>query len=404
MGRLYNRNVLLGVTGGIAAYKSAQLIRDLQEAGATVRVVMTRGATEFITPLTLQALSGHPVHLELLDADAEAGMGHIELARWADLVLVAPATADCLSRLALGRADDLLTTLCLATPAPLMVAPAMNQGMWKDPATTANLETLASRGIHIAGPAEGSQACGDVGPGRMLEPAGIVTAAQSLFAAGQLDGLRLTVTAGPTREALDPVRYISNHSSGKMGFAIARAAAEAGAQTTLISGPVALETPESVNRIEVCSASEMYDAALAGMGQCDIFVGCAAVADYRPAERQPQKIKKGQETMQLELVRNPDIIAAVAAHGQRPFTVGFAAETQDVLDYARSKMLKKGLDMIVANDVAREDAGFNSDRNAATILWPDGSFEVPLTTKGELARRLIEIIAGQRQQRDGKVA
>jgi phosphopantothenoylcysteine decarboxylase/phosphopantothenate--cysteine ligase len=344
------------------------------------------------------------VHQELLDADAEAGMGHIELARWADLVLVAPATADCLSRLALGRADDLLTTLCLATPAPLMVAPAMNQQMWKDPATAANLETLASRGIHIAGPAEGSQACGDVGPGRMLEPADIDVAAQALFAAGLLDGLRVTVTAGPTREALDPVRYISNHSSGKMGFAIARAAAEAGALTTLISGPVALETPKSVNRVEVSSAMEMYDAALAQMGQCDIFVGCAAVADYRPAERQPQKIKKGQETMQLELVRNPDIIAAVAAQNQRPFTVGFAAETQDVLDYARSKMHKKGLDMIVANDVAREDAGFNSDRNAATILWPDGSLEVPLTTKGELARRLIDTIASQRRQQAGKVA
>ena len=404
MGRLYNRNVLLGVTGGIAAYKSAQLVRDLQEAGATVRVVMTRGATEFITPLTLQALSGQPVHQELLDADAEAGMGHIELARWADLVLVAPATADFISRLALGRADDLLTTLCLATPAPLLVAPAMNQGMWRDPATAANIETLSGRGIHMTGPSEGSQACGDVGPGRMQEPAAIVEAAQALFAAGQLDGLRVTVTAGPTRESLDPVRYISNHSSGKMGFAIARAAAEAGARTTLVSGPVALETPESVNRIEVTSALQMYDAALAQVGQCDIFIGCAAVADYRPAESQPQKIKKGQETMQLELVRNPDIIAAVAAHSQRPFTVGFAAETQDVLDYARSKMHKKRLDMIVANDVGRDDAGFNSDSNAATILWTDGSLEVPLTTKGELARQLVDTIAGQWRLRAGKVA
>ena len=402
MGRLYNRNVLLGVTGGIAAYKSAQLIRDLREAGAAVRVVMTHGATEFITPLTLQALSGQPVHLELLDAEAEAGMGHIELARWADLVLVAPATADFLSRLAQGRADDLLTTLCLATPAPLLVAPAMNQGMWRDAATGANIELLASRGVHITGPSEGSQACGDVGPGRLQEPAEIVAAAQGLFAAGVLDGLRVTVTAGPTREALDPVRYISNHSSGKMGFAIARAAAEAGALTTLISGPVALETPESVNRIEVTSAVEMYDTALAQMGQCDIFVGCAAVADYRPAQSQLQKIKKGQETMQLELVRNPDIIAAVAAHSQRPFTVGFAAETQDVLEYARNKMQDKQLDMIVANDVARDDAGFNSDQNAATLLWADGCLEVPLTTKSELARQLVETIAGRWRQGKGK--
>ncbi len=404
MGRLYNRNVLLGVTGGIAAYKSAQLIRDLREAGASVRVVMTHGATEFITPLTLQALSGQPVHLELLDAEAEAGMGHIELARWADLVLVAPATADFLSRLAQGRADDLLTTLCLATPAPLLVAPAMNQGMWRDQATGANIDVLTSRGVHITGPSEGSQACGDVGPGRLQEPADIVAAAQGLFAAGQLDGLQVTVTAGPTREALDPVRYISNHSSGKMGFAIARAAAEAGALTTLISGPVALETPESVNRIEVTSAMEMYDVAMAQMGQCDVFVGCAAVADYRPAQSQPQKIKKGQETMQLELVRNPDIIAAVAAHKQRPFTVGFAAETQDVLEYARNKMHNKGLDMIVANDVARDDAGFNSDQNAATLLWAEGSLDVPLTTKGELARQLVDTIAGQWRQRTGKVA
>lgn len=402
MGRLYNRNVLLGVTGGIAAYKSAQLIRDLREAGASVRVVMTHGATEFITPLTLQALSGQPVHMELLDAEAEAGMGHIELARWADLVLVAPATADFLSRLAQGRADDLLTTLCLATPAPLLVAPAMNQGMWRDAATGANIELLASRGVHITGPSDGSQACGDVGPGRLQEPAEIVAAAQGLFAAGALDGLQLTVTAGPTREALDPVRYISNHSSGKMGFAIARAAAEAGALTTLISGPVALETPESVNRIEVTSALEMYDMALAQLGQCDIFVGCAAVADYRPAQTQPQKIKKGQETMQLELVRNPDIIAAVAAHSQRPFTVGFAAETQDVLEYARKKMHHKHLDMIVANDVARDDAGFNSDQNAATLLWADGSLEVPLTTKGELARQLVDTIAGRWRQGKGK--
>jgi phosphopantothenoylcysteine decarboxylase/phosphopantothenate--cysteine ligase len=404
MGRLYNRNVVLGVTGGIAAYKSAQLVRDLQEAGAAVRVVMTHAATEFITPLTLQALSGNPVHRELLDADAEAGMGHIELARWADLVIVAPATADFLSRLAHGRADDLLTTLCLATAAPLLVAPAMNQGMWQDPATASNLELLASRGIHVTGPAEGSQACGDVGPGRMQEPADIATAAQALFASGLLDGLQVTVTAGPTREALDPVRYISNHSSGKMGFAVARAAAEAGAKTTLISGPVDLPTPESVNRIEVVSAHNMYDATMGQMGACDIFIGCAAVADYRPAAAQPQKIKKGAEAMQLELVRNPDIIAAVAASDQRPFSVGFAAETENVVEYARKKLRDKQLDMIVANDVSRPEAGFNSDSNAATILWPDGSEDIPLTGKGQMARLLIEAIATQWHRRAGKVA
>ncbi|MEP5765811.1 MAG: bifunctional phosphopantothenoylcysteine decarboxylase/phosphopantothenate--cysteine ligase CoaBC [Halieaceae bacterium] len=398
MGQLYNRNVLLGVTGGIAAYKSAQLIRDLQEAGASVRVVMTQGAREFITPLTLQALSGNPVHMELLDSEAEAGMGHIELARWADLVLVAPATADFISRLAQGRADDLLTTLCLATAAPLLIAPAMNQGMWRDPATADNIATLEARNITLVGPAEGSQACGDVGPGRMEEPAGIVARAQSLFSSGMLDGLRVCVTAGPTREALDPVRYISNHSSGKMGYAIARAAADAGALTTLLSGPVALATPENVNRIEAISAQNMYDAAMQQLGACDIFIACAAVADYRPVLAQEQKIKKGEQSMQLELVRNPDIVAAIAASEQRPFTVGFAAETQDVLEYAEQKMKNKGLDMIVANDVSSPDAGFNSDQNAATILWDGGSESIDLTSKDQLARILIEKIAVRRSQ------
>ncbi len=395
MGQLFNRNVLLGVTGGIAAYKSAQLVRDLQTAGATVRVVMTRGAGEFITPLTLQALSGNPVHQDLLDTEAEAGMGHIELARWADLVVIAPATADFLSRLAQGRADDLLSTLCLATAAPMLVAPAMNQGMWRDPATVDNIELLRERGIAMVGPAEGVQACGDIGPGRMEEPATIVAAAQSTFDTGLLDGLQVTVTAGPTREALDPVRYISNHSSGKMGFAIARAAADAGAQTTLISGPVNLATPDRVQRIDVVSAQEMHQAAIAGLGNCHIFIGCAAVADYRPASISTQKIKKGAETTTISLVRNPDIIAAVATHQQRPFTVGFAAETQDVEAYALGKLESKNLDMIVANDVASDQAGFNSDNNAATILWPKGRQLVELTSKQQVARILIETIASQ---------
>jgi phosphopantothenoylcysteine decarboxylase/phosphopantothenate--cysteine ligase len=397
MGQLYNRNVVLGVTGGIAAYKSAQLVRDLQEAGAQVRVVMTHGATEFITPLTLQALSGNPVHLDLLDTEAEAGMGHIELARWADLVLIAPATADFISRLAQGRADDLLATLCLATAAPLLVAPAMNQGMWRDPATVANVGLLNDRGIALAGPAEGSQACGDVGPGRMEEPAGIVAAAASLFDSGLLDGQRVTITAGPTREALDPVRYISNHSSGKMGFAIARAAVDAGALTTLISGPVALATPDGVQRVDVTSAQEMYDASIAQLQQCDIFIGCAAVADYRPAHSAQQKIKKNADTMHVELVRNPDIISAVATHPERPFTVGFAAETQNLESYALAKLENKKLDMIVANDVSGSEGGFNSEQNSATILWPGGKTEVKLTAKQQLARILVETIAARCQ-------
>jgi phosphopantothenoylcysteine decarboxylase/phosphopantothenate--cysteine ligase len=395
MGQLFNRNVLLGVTGGIAAYKSAQIVRDLQTAGANVRVVMTRGGREFITPLTLQALSGNPVHLDLLDTEAEAGMGHIELARWADLVVVAPASADFISRLAQGRADDLLSTLCLATVAPLLLAPAMNQGMWRDSATAANIKLLQERGIAMLGPADGSQACGDIGPGRMEEPASIVARARGMFDTGLLDGLRVTVTAGPTREALDPVRYISNHSSGKMGFAIARAAADAGARTTLISGPVYLESPDRVRRIDVISAQDMHTAALSALDECDIFIGCAAVADYRPAASAVQKIKKSAQSMDLTLVRNPDIIAAVAAHQQRPFTVGFAAETQDVENYALEKLQHKKLDMIVANDVSGDHAGFNSENNAATILWQGGRREIDLTTKHLLARILIEVIALQ---------
>lgn len=395
MGQLFNRQVVLGITGGIAAYKSALLVRELQERGAIVRVVMTRGATEFITPLTLQALSGYPVHQELLDDEAEAAMGHIELARWADLVLIAPATADFLARLAGGRADDLLTTLCLATAAPVMVAPAMNQGMWKDPATAANIALLQQRGIKLADPAHGSQACGDVGPGRMREPALIAEDASSMFSYGLMDGLKLTITAGPTREALDPVRYISNHSSGKMGYAIARAAADAGAVTTLISGPVNLQTPERVRRVDVVSAQDMLQAALEEAAECNIFIACAAVADYRPATVAEQKIKKSGEHIQLELVRNPDIVATIAGRSTRPFTVGFAAETNDLENYARTKLKSKNLDMIVANDVGNSESGFNSDNNAALILWPGGSTEVALTSKGQLARILVEAIAAR---------
>ena len=393
MAHLFNRNVLLGVTGGIAAYKSAELIRQLQEQGANVRVIMTQGAMEFITPLTLQALSGNPVHTQLLDAEAEQGMGHIELARWADLLLIAPATADVLARLVAGRADDLLTTAALATAAPLLVAPAMNQQMWLDPATTDNIATLSRRGVHLVGPASGEQACGDIGPGRMEQPAVIVAAAASLFQNGLLAGKRVVITAGPTREALDPVRYISNHSSGKMGYALARAATEAGASTTIISGPVSLDVPDKVRRLSVESATQMLDQSLALLKECDIFIACAAVADYRPATKEQQKIKKGPEQVTLQLVRNPDIVTAVAESENRPCTVGFAAETNDVLSYARAKMQRKGLDMIVANDVSDPSIGFNSEHNAATVLWSGGEQALPRASKDSIARHIIELIA-----------
>jgi phosphopantothenoylcysteine decarboxylase/phosphopantothenate--cysteine ligase len=393
MGHLFNRNVLLGVTGGIAAYKSAELVRQFQTQGARVRVIMTRGAMEFITPLTMQALSGHPVHTELLDEEAEQGMGHIELARWADLLVVAPATADVIARLAAGRADDLLTTTVLATAAPVLLAPAMNQQMWRDPATETNVETLSQRGIHIVGPAAGEQACGDVGPGRMEEPAIIAATAAGLFDTRALEGKRVVITAGPTREALDPVRYLSNHSSGKMGYALARAAVEAGAVTTLVSGPVNLEVPEGVNAVPVESALEMHEKCLSLLAECDIFIACAAVADYRPSEQSSQKIKKTSGKMSLTLVRNPDIVSAVAAAENRPFTVGFAAETNSVLDYARDKMRRKNLDMIVANDVADRDIGFSSDHNAVTAIWPGGEKGIPKASKDAVARQLIGLIA-----------
>lgn len=400
MAHLFNRNVLLGVSGGIAAYKSAELVRQLQERGANVRVVMTHGAQEFITALTLQALSGHPVSTDLLDTEAEQAMGHIELARWADLLLIAPATADLLARLAAGRADDLLTTVALATPAPVLIAPAMNQQMWRDPATTANVATLRERGVHMVGPAEGIQACGDTGLGRMEEPAAIAEAAAALFASGLLAGRRVVVTAGPTREALDPVRYISNHSSGKMGYALARAAAEAGAITTLVSGPVQLDTPDHVTRIDVTSAEDMLRESLQLLPECDIFIACAAVADYRPVSVQEQKIKKGAGEMSLQLVRNPDIVATVAAHAQRPFTVGFAAETEKVLEHARDKLARKDLDMIVANNVANTAIGFNSDYNAVTVISAHGEQSLPQASKATLAQQIIALIAPNLPQHD----
>ncbi|HAD64076.1 MAG TPA: bifunctional phosphopantothenoylcysteine decarboxylase/phosphopantothenate--cysteine ligase CoaBC [Alcanivorax sp.] len=394
MQRLVNKRILLGVTGGIAAYKSADLVRRLQDAGAEVRVVMTQGACEFITPLTMQALSGHPVHTDLLDPRAEAAMGHIELARWADLVLIAPASADFLARLAYGHGNDLLATLCLATGAPVAVAPAMNQQMWADQATQKNQLILQEKGIHIFGPGAGSQACGEVGPGRMQDPAEIIQQAAEVFDYELLTGKHLVITAGPTREPIDPVRYLTNKSSGKMGFALAQAAAEAGARVTLIAGPVALDTPNRVNRIDVVRAEDMYEASLKAVEEgCDIFIATAAVADYRPTVTADHKIKKSTEEIHLTLVKNPDIIAAVASHAKRPFTVGFAAETQDVIEYAQGKLKSKKLDMIATNDVSGTNVGFNSDNNALTVIWPGGHKVLPLASKAQIAKQLIELIA-----------
>ncbi|MDP2547151.1 bifunctional phosphopantothenoylcysteine decarboxylase/phosphopantothenate--cysteine ligase CoaBC [Oceanobacter sp. 4_MG-2023] len=396
--QLANKRILLGISGGIAAYKSAELVRTLTKAGATVRVIMTAGAMEFITPLTLQALSGNPVHHALLDETAEAGMGHIELARWADTILIAPASADLIARLAAGMGDDLLTTVCLASSAPLCLAPAMNQQMWAAATTKNNLSTLARlRGDALAlfGPGSGAQACGDIGLGRMLEPEAIAQQLADRFVSGTLAGKQVVITAGPTREALDPVRYISNHSSGKMGYALAQAALEAGAQVTLISGPVSLPVPERIALVPVTSAADMLTASLATLGQCDVFIASAAVADYRPAAVAEQKIKKAGDEIQLTLVKNPDIIATVAHHPQRPFSVGFAAETHDVDSYARDKLERKNLDMIIANDVSRQDIGFGAENNAVTLYSRHGTTEFDVMNKTLLARQLIAAIAQQ---------
>ncbi len=395
--QLSNKRIVLGVTGGIAAYKSAELIRLLTKQGADVRVVMTSAACEFITPLTLQALSHNPVHLDLLDTRAEAAMGHIELARWADLVLVAPATADFIARLAGGHADDLLTTLCLATNAPICLAPAMNQGMWRDAVTQQNCEELEERNIQLFGPDEGSQACGDIGPGRMLEPEQIAAKTAELFSMDILTGLKVLITAGGTREDIDPVRYICNHSSGKMGYALAEASAAAGASVTLISGPVQLATPERVERIDVISARDMHQSVHDRLAGVDIFIGCAAVSDYRPAEVAGEKIKKdpenGSEVLEIKLVRNPDIIASVTALDQPPFVVGFAAETHNVLGYATDKLRRKKLDLVVANDIGDREIGFGSDCNEVTVIGKEFEEPLPRASKTVVARQLLQIIA-----------
>lgn len=392
MGILSNKKVLLGVTGGIAAYKSADLVRRLREQGATVRVVMTRSAHEFITPLTLGALSGHAVHTELLDAGQESTMGHIDLARWSDVILVAPASANCLARMAHGCADDLLSTLCLAADVPILVAPAMNHVMWANPATRANMELLAARGVVQLGPGVGEQACGETGTGRMLEPHELVQKLAGLFAGGQLAGLHVMITAGPTREPIDPVRYISNRSSGRMGYAIARAAAEAGAEVTLISGPVALPAPAQVRCIPVGTALEMRDAVLAAIARTDIFIAAAAVADYRSTGVSGQKIKKSRDTIELALEKNPDILGEVAARPQPPFTVGFAAETERLQEHAQDKLTRKRVDMIAANDVSAEQA-FDREDNALEVYWQGGSVSLQRAGKDKLARQLVALVA-----------
>jgi phosphopantothenoylcysteine decarboxylase/phosphopantothenate--cysteine ligase len=397
MKTLVNKNILLGVTGGIAAYKSAEIVRRLQDHGADVRVVMTAAAQEFITPLTMQALSGNPVHTDLLNTAAEAGMSHIEQARWADLILVAPATADFIARLVQGQANDLLTTLCSASNAPICLAPAMNQAMWSNSANQANLRILQELDIQCFGPAEGVQACGDVGLGRMLEPEEIAQLTAKQFKTQALTGMRVVITAGPTREAIDPVRYISNHSSGKMGYSLAIAARDAGAKVLLISGPTNLDRPDHCEVVAVESAQEMYDISIDACEGCDIFIAAAAVADYRPAAISTQKIKKqNQDNMTIDLIKNPDIVSAVAHLEKKPFTVGFAAETQNVVDYARGKLQRKKLDMVIANDVSRNDIGFNSDDNAVSIVWADRVEELSLQSKAILARTLIDRIAASK--------
>ncbi|AMF98101.1 bifunctional phosphopantothenoylcysteine decarboxylase/phosphopantothenate--cysteine ligase CoaBC [Vibrio harveyi] len=393
MQTLAGKKILLGISGGIAAYKCAELTRRLIERGAQVQVVMTKAAKEFITPLTMQAVSGRPVSDSLLDPAAEASMGHIELAKWADLVLLAPATADLIARMSAGMGNDLLTTLVLATDSPIAVSPAMNQQMYRNVATQENIATLARRGMHIWGPAAGEQACGDIGPGRMLEPMQLVGLCEQFFQPKLLAGKSVLITAGPTREAIDPVRYISNHSSGKMGFALANAAAQLGAKVTLISGPVSLNTPAGVERINVASAQEMHTAVTTHAPNHDAFISCAAVADYRPENVASQKLKKTEnnDQMTINMVKNPDIVATVAnMTEQRPFTVGFAAETNDVATYARGKLVKKNLDMICANDVSVEGQGFNSNDNAITLFWSQGELALALESKEALSFKILE--------------
>ncbi len=390
------KHILLGVTGGIAAYKSAELVRRLREAGAEVRVVLTRAGAEFVTPLTFQALSGQTVFDGSPEKTApESAMEHIELARWADAILVAPATAHTLARLSHGLADDLLTTICLASDAPLAVAPAMNRRMWNNKITQSNIDRLRTCGVHLFGPAEGEQACGEWGTGRMLEPEVLIQRLAGLFKTPLLAGLRIVVTAGPTLEDIDPVRYLGNRSSGKMGYAVASAAVGAGAEVVLVSGVTSLARPDGVAFVKVRSAGEMHNEVMRRMTNCDIFIAAAAVADYRPAARIDRKIKKNDAPLALELVPNPDILAEVARLANGPFCVGFAAETERLAEHAEAKRVAKGVDMIAANQVGRPGIGFESDENALEVFWSGGRATLPRSSKTEVAHRLIELI-GQR--------
>jgi len=398
MSNLANKNIILGVTGGIAAYKSADLVRRLRDAGAVVRVVMTAAATEFVTPMTFQALSGETVHTDLFDLQAEAAMGHIELARWADHILIAPASANTLAKLSWGQADNLLTTLCLASKAPIAVAPAMNHIMWQADATQDNIQRLSQRGVTILGPGSGDQACGETGEGRMLEPMDIIQQLNATYIKPLLKDLKVMITAGPTYEAIDPVRFIGNRSSGRMGFAIAQAALDAGAEVTLVTGPVQLNITDRIQRIDVESAKQMHAAVMDTINDQHIFIATAAVADYQPTKTHQQKIKKNSDNLNIELQRNADILSDVAALKNAPFSVGFAAETDNIEQYAKQKLVSKKLNMIAANKVAHnpdtgEDTGFNSEYNALDIYWGDGHIKLNKAKKNQIAQELIKLIA-----------
>jgi phosphopantothenoylcysteine decarboxylase/phosphopantothenate--cysteine ligase len=394
------KRIVVGITGSIAAYKAADLVRKLQDEGAEIRVVMTQAACEFITPLTLQALSGHPVATDLLDADQEASMGHITLARWADWIVIAPASADSIAKLVQGRTNDLLAAVCIASESPLAIAPAMNNKMWQNQATQDNINILKSRNIHIIGPASGLQACGELGEGRLVEPVDIVLELQRLMVPKQLTGKRVLVTAGPTHEPIDPVRFIGNRSSGKMGFAVAKAAKEAGAEVDLVAGPVHLSTPTGVKRVNVTTAQQMYDAVMENIINYDIFISCAAVADYTPAQVVKDKIKKTQNAgLELKLEATKDIISSVADLDVKPFIVGFAAETNNVVDYAQQKLQRKKLDMIAANQVG-DSQGFAVDNNSLQVFWQQDSQMLPLAPKLQLARDLMTLIIERYNAKD----
>ena len=397
MESLTNKNVLLGVTGGIAAYKSAEIVRHLKKSGSSVRVVMTKSAEEFITPLTLQALSGNRVSSELLDAEAEAAMGHIELAKWADAILIAPATANTIARLSSGRGDDLLSTVTLAFDGPVSLAPAMNQAMWRDERTQENLDRLIQKGYEVCGPGSGEQACGDIGLGRMLEPLEILQIFSNSFTKGKMSGKRVLITAGPTQEPIDPVRFITNRSSGKMGYNLAEAAIESGARVTLISGPVDIPKPSNCNFVSVETAQEMYDAVMHHVKEKDVYIGTAAVSDYRPVNTSNQKIKKdgSGKPITLELEENKDILKSVSELQDKPYVVGFAAETDNLLVNADKKLKGKNLDLIVANDVSDKEIGFNSEQNEVTLITSKEKTLIERQSKKKVSRQIIDFISDQ---------